>query len=102
MSARSATAGSPALPATAAALASGIDNVKSRIFTIRDFALECGKVLPEATIAYETYGRLDATGRNAVLLAHGFTSTHPAAGRYAADKAPPGMLEHEPGGWQAQ
>src|SRR5229473_2045575 len=101
MSDRSATARSPALPATAAALASGIDNVKSRIFTIRDFALECGKVLPEATIAYETYGRLDATGRNAVLLAHGFTSSHHAAGRYAAGKAPRGLFEHEPGWWEA-
>ncbi len=101
MSDRSATARSPALPATAAAHASGIDNVKSRIFTIRDFALECGKVLPEATIAYETYGRLDATGRNAVLLAHGFTSSHHAAGRYAADKAPRGLFEHEPGWWEA-
>ncbi len=101
MSDRSAAARSPALPATAAALASGIDNVKSRIFTIRDFALECGKVLPEATIAYETYGRLDATGRNAVLLAHGFTSSHHAAGRYAADKAPRGLFEHEPGWWEA-
>jgi len=101
MSDRSATARSPALPATTAAHASGIDNVESRIFTIRDFALECGKVLPEATIAYETYGRLDATGRNAVLLAHGFTSSHHGAGRYAAGKAPRGLFEHEPGWWEA-
>jgi homoserine O-acetyltransferase len=101
MNDRSTAARSPALPATAAANASGIDNVESRIFTIRDFALECGKVLPEATIAYETYGRLDATGRNAVLLAHGFTSSHHAAGRYAAGKAPRGLLEHEPGWWEA-
>ena len=101
MSDRSATARSPAFPATTAAHASRIDNVESRIFTIRDFALECGKVLPEATIAYETYGRLDATGRNAVLLAHGFTSSHHAAGRYAADKAPRGLFEHEPGWWEA-
>jgi homoserine O-acetyltransferase len=101
MNDRSAAARSPALPATAAAHAGGIDNVESRIFTIRDFALECGKVLPEATIAYETYGRLDATGRNAALLAHGFTSSHHAAGRYAAGKAPRGLFEHEPGWWEA-
>src|SRR6266568_8770623 len=101
MNDRSAAARSPALRAAAGAHASGIDNVKSRIFTIRDFALECGKVLPEATIAYETYGRLDATGRNAVLLAHGFTSSHHAAGRYAAGKAPRGVFEHEPGWWEA-
>jgi len=101
MNDRSAAARSPALPAIAAAQVSGIDNVESRIFTIRDFALECGKVLAEAAIAYETYGRLDATGRNAVLLTHGFTSSHHAAGRYAAGKAARGVLEHEPGWWEA-
>jgi homoserine O-acetyltransferase len=100
MNDRSAAARSAALLATAAAHAGGIDNVVSRIFTIRDFALECGKVLPEAAIAYETYGRLDATGRNAVLLAHGFTSSHHAAGRYASGKAPRGVFEHEPGWWE--
>lgn len=101
MNDRSAAARSPAVSAAAAAHASGIDNVESRAFTIRDFALECGKVLPEAAIAYETYGRLDATARNAVLLAHGFTSSHHAAGRYAAGKAPRGVFEHEPGWWEA-
>src|SRR5712692_4234518 len=101
MSDRSATARSPALPATAAALASGIDNVESRIFSIRDFALECRKILPRVDLAYETYGRLDRTGRNAVLLAHGFTSSHHAAGRYAPGKAPRGVLEDEPGWWEA-
>jgi homoserine O-acetyltransferase len=80
---------------------SGIANVESRIFMIRDFALECGKVLPQAAIAYETYGSLDRTGRNAVLLAHGFTSSHHAAGRYAPGKAPRGVLEDEPGWWEA-
>src|SRR5260370_28674188 len=101
MNDRSAATRSPALLAAAAAQASGIENVESRIFTIRDLALECGKVLPEAAIAYETYGRLAATGRNAVLLAHGFTSSHHAAGRYASGKAPRGVFEHEPGWWEA-
>ena len=81
--------------------ASGIDNVESRMFTIRDFALECGKILPRVDIAYETYGRLHAGGRNAVLLAHGFTSSHHAAGRYAPGKAPRGVSEDEPGWWEA-
>jgi homoserine O-acetyltransferase/O-succinyltransferase len=80
---------------------SGIDTVESRIFTIRDFALECGEILPRVDIAYETYGRLDATRRNAVLLAHGFTSSHHAAGRYAPGKAPHGVSEDEPGWWEA-
>jgi homoserine O-acetyltransferase/O-succinyltransferase len=103
MNDRSADARSTAvsIPVPTAASPSGIDNVESRTFTFRDFALECGKVLPEATLAYETYGRLDATGRNAMLLAHGFTSSHHAAGRYASGKAPRGVFDHEPGWWEA-
>ena len=91
----------PPVSADPAVPVGGIDNVESRTFTIRDFALQCGKALAEAAIAYETYGRLDTTGRNAVLLAHGFTSSHHAAGRYAAGKAPRGVFEHEPGWWEA-
>src|ERR1700730_6434155 len=103
MNDRSADARSTAvsIPVPTAASPSGIDNVESRTFTFRDFALECGKVLPEATLAYETYGRLDATGRNAMLLAHGFTSSHHAAGRYASGKAPRGVFDREPGWWGA-
>src|SRR6266699_3014731 len=103
MSKPTAAAGSaaPSVSAEPAAAVGGIDHVESRTFTIRDFPLECGKVLAEAAIAYETYGRLDATGRNAVLLAHGFTSSHHAAGRYAPGKAPRGVFEHEPGWWEA-
>ena len=56
--------------------------MKKMNYTIRDFRLQNSAVLPEATIAYETYGKLAADGRNAVLLAHGFTSSHHAAGKY--------------------
>jgi homoserine O-acetyltransferase/O-succinyltransferase len=44
--------------------------------------LESGQILPEVTIAYETYGQLAADGRNAILIAHGYTNHHHAAGRY--------------------
>ncbi|MBO0712673.1 MAG: alpha/beta fold hydrolase [Acetobacteraceae bacterium] len=49
-------------------------------YTIRDFRLESGVVLPEARIAYVTQGRLAPGGRNAILLTHGFTSSHHFAG----------------------
>jgi homoserine O-acetyltransferase/O-succinyltransferase len=45
-------------------------------------ALESGRVLSDVTIAYETYGRLASDGRNAILVTHGYTSNHHAAGRY--------------------
>jgi homoserine O-acetyltransferase len=56
-------------------------------------------VLPELTIAYETYGTLARGGRNAVLATHGYTSSHHAAGRYKPGGAPAGIGENELGGW---
>ncbi|MBI3504808.1 MAG: alpha/beta fold hydrolase [Proteobacteria bacterium] len=47
-----------------------------RTHTIRDFRLASGEILPQATIAYVSYGTLAADGKNAVLVTHGFTSSH--------------------------
>src|SRR5260370_10600205 len=75
-----------------------IGTVEDRFFTIRDFRLANGTVMPEATIAYETYGRLappsgSKGGRNAVLLTHGYTSGHHAAGRNPANGNQPGSWD---------
>lgn len=45
-------------------------------FCVTDFALECGTVLPEAVLAYETMGTLDPDGRNAVIYCSHFGATH--------------------------
>src|ERR1700757_3726419 len=63
--------------------AADVGAVEDRFFTLRNFSLTDGTVMPEATIAYETYGRLAPDGRNAILVTHGFTSNHHAAGKYA-------------------
>lgn len=67
--------------------------VEDRFFTIRDFPLANGGVLPEATIAFETYGTLAPHGRNAVLVTHGFTGSHHAAGRNPANGGQPGSWD---------
>lgn len=59
--------------------------VEDKKFVIHDFRLQSGAVMPEAAIAYETYGRLAPDGRNAVLITHGYTSSHHAAGRNPAN-----------------
>jgi homoserine O-acetyltransferase len=52
-----------------------------RRFTLgRPFALEGGGVLPEMTLAYETWGTLDDAGSNAVLVCHAVTGDSHAAG----------------------
>jgi homoserine O-acetyltransferase len=70
-----------------------IGTVEDRFFTIRDFRLVNDTVMPEATIAYETYGRLAPHARNAVLVTHGFTSSHHAAGRNPANGNQPGSWD---------
>ena len=70
-----------------------LERVVSRTFTVSSFKLESGRVLPELTLAYETYGKLAADGRNAILVTHGFTSNHHAAGKYTAADAQAGWWD---------
>jgi len=44
--------------------------------SIGDLALRHGGVLRDARLAYVTHGTLAPDGRNAVLLTHGYTSSH--------------------------
>lgn len=69
-----------------------MDVVEPRRFTVPGFALESGDTLAEVTLAFETYGRSSADGRNAILVTHGFTSSGHAAGRYT-------HADEEPGWW---
>jgi homoserine O-acetyltransferase len=55
------------------------------IGSIGDLSLRHGGVLRDARLAYTTYGELAADGRNAVLLTHGYTSSHLFADASAAD-----------------
>jgi homoserine O-acetyltransferase len=57
-----------------------LGRVEERFFKMRDFRFRSGAVLPEVTIAYEQYGQLSSSGRNAILITHGFTNHHHAAG----------------------
>ena len=79
--------GALAMPASA----QGLDAVESRHVVLKDFKLDSGAVLPELRIEYETYGKLAPDGRNAILMTHGYTGSHHAAGAYAPGKAPAGV-----------
>jgi homoserine O-acetyltransferase len=66
-----------------------------RFFTFphdRPFALDTGTTLQDVTIAYETWGRLDATASNAILVCHAWTGDSHAAG-------PAGHGHPSPGWW---
>lgn len=55
--------------------------------------LECGKTLSEYDIAYETYGELNASGSNAILICHALSGDQHAAGYYSIDDRKPGWWE---------
>ncbi|MDP1748510.1 MAG: alpha/beta fold hydrolase [Reyranella sp.] len=77
----------PILVATGAHAQGALVNIEKRVFKMKEFRLESGTVLPDVSIAYETYGTLATDGRNAVLLTHGYTSSQHMAGRSAANGA---------------
>jgi homoserine O-acetyltransferase/O-succinyltransferase len=47
---------------------------------IGDVPLSCGRTLPEVRVAYETYGRLDEDGGNAILVCHALSGDSHVAG----------------------
>lgn len=62
--------------------------VETKSVTLYDashpFQMEIGTLLAPVTVAYETYGHLNASGTNAVLVCHALTGSAHAAG-YASD-----------------
>ena len=57
--------------------------------------LQClsGATISNVAIGYETYGELNAAGDNAILIAHFFSGSSHAAGKYAPDDPQPGYWD---------
>src|SRR2546421_485021 len=87
--------------ATAAALilaaalnAAGYEGpVEKQIFTLPSYTTGEGKTLKNVRVGYETYGKLNASGDNAIFIAHFFSGTSHAAGRYKADEKAAGYWD---------
>lgn len=45
-----------------------------------EFALQCGEILPNFELVYETYGHLNNQASNAILICHALSGHHHAAG----------------------
>ena len=55
--------------------------------------LECGKILSEYDIAYETYGELNADASNAILICHALSGDQHAAGYNSMEDRKPGWWD---------
>jgi len=55
--------------------------------------LDCGRVLKNVTIRYETYGKLSEKKDNAILVEHALTGTAHLAGRNSPDDKKPGWWD---------
>jgi len=66
--------------------------VETKYFTFAEppngFKLESGRIFGPVTLAYETYGELNADRSNAILVMHAFSGNAHAAGLHGGDKSP--------------
>lgn len=58
------------------------------------FTLACGVTLPRFDLMVETYGELNATRSNALLICHALSGNHHAAGRHHEDDKRPGWWDN--------
>jgi homoserine O-acetyltransferase len=89
VSAMSAAETSPTAHATPAPGDVGLVTPRDFVST-EPFTFDSGQTLPGLTLRYETYGKLNATGDNAVLICHALSGDHHCAGRHAATDRKPG------------
>ncbi len=56
-------------------------------------ALACGRSLADYQLVYETYGQLNASASNALLICHALSGHHHAAGYHSVDERKPGWWD---------
>jgi len=72
----------------------GVGLVEQRFHTWQEpLPLESGASLGPITLAYETYGKLDAGRRNAVLIMHALSGDAHVAGRHRPEARKPGWWD---------
>jgi homoserine O-acetyltransferase/O-succinyltransferase len=66
---------------------------EKKFFTLPQYTTAAGKPIKNVRVGYETYGKLNAAGDNAVFVAHFFSGTSHAAGRYKPDEKTAGYWD---------
>ncbi len=66
---------------------------EKKVFELPSYTTVGGRTIKQVRVGYETYGRLNAAGDNAVFIAHFYSGTSHAAGRYKPSDAAPGYWD---------
>ena len=66
---------------------------EKKFYTLPQYTTVGGKSIKSVRVGYETYGKLNAAGDNAVFVPHFFSGTSHAAGRYKADEKTAGYWD---------
>ena len=66
---------------------------EKKFFTMPQYTTAGGKSIKNVRVGYETYGKLNAGGDNVVFIAHFFSGTSHAAGRYKPDEKTAGYWD---------
>lgn len=67
--------------------------VQKQEFTIAEYTTRGGEVVPDMRLGYETYGTLNETRDNAILIPHFFSGSSHAAGKYGPEDPAPGYWD---------
>ncbi len=77
--------------ALGAGLANAYDKlVEKKVFSLPSYTTVGGKPIQSVRVGYETYGTLNAAGDNAIFIAHFYSGTSHAAGKYKESDTAPG------------
>jgi homoserine O-acetyltransferase/O-succinyltransferase len=64
-----------------------------KVFELPSYTTFGGKAIKQVKVGYETYGKLNAAGDNAVFIAHFYSGNSHAAGKYKASDVAPGYWD---------
>lgn len=67
--------------------------VEKKTFTLPAYTTVGGKTIKDVKVGYETYGKLNAAGTNAIFISHFFSGNSHAAGKYKDTDAAPGYWD---------
>jgi homoserine O-acetyltransferase/O-succinyltransferase len=66
---------------------------EKKFFTLPSYTTQGGKTIKNVRVGYESYGKLNAAGTNAIFVPHFFSGNSHAAGRYKADEKTAGYWD---------